>query len=106
MKNSLLAQNISIGGKTITGPLDPSIVTLSDLVNRITSFMVPLAGVILFLVLVWGGYDLMMSQGAPEKIKSARAKLTTGIIGFVLLALSYLIVRLISYIFGFGTGII
>ena len=48
----------------------------------------------------------MMSQGAPDKIKSAQAKFTTGIIGLVLLLLSYIIVRTLSGVFGLGGGII
>ncbi len=101
----MLAQRISIRGQPIEGPLK-GINTVGDLVNTLMNFLVPLAGVILLLVLIWGGYDLMMSGGNPEKVKSAQAKITTGVIGFVLLVLAYLIVRIISYIFGLQTGII
>ena len=90
----------------MTGVLDPKIKTLGDLVNRIIQFLIPLAAVILLVVFIWGGYDYMMSQGSPEKVKSAQAKITTGIIGLVLLLVSYVIVRLISQIFGLGGGII
>jgi len=47
-----------------------------------------------------------MSHGTAEKVKSAQAKITAGIVGFVLLMLSFLIVKLISFIFGIGSGII
>lgn len=114
MIKNYLSQKVCIGGQCIEGPL-PTLVgsagktefeTLGDLINKVVSFIIPLAAIILFFVLVWGGYDLMMSQGNPEKLKSAQAKITTGIIGFVLLILSYLIVKLISVIFGLGGGII
>ena len=106
MDNRYLAQQICIGGQCVTGVLDPKIKTLGDLVNRIIQFLIPLAAVILLVVFIWGGYDYMMSQGSPEKVKSAQAKITTGIIGLVLLLVSYVIVRLISQIFGLGGGII
>lgn len=106
MLNILLAQQTCIGGKCISGPLSPSIRTLGDLVNRVVQFLIPLAAVILLIVFIWGGYDYMMSQGSPEKVKSAQAKFTTGIIGMVLLLLSYIIVKTISGIFGLGGGII
>ncbi|OGK20366.1 hypothetical protein A3C98_05460 [Candidatus Roizmanbacteria bacterium RIFCSPHIGHO2_02_FULL_37_15] len=106
MDTRYLAQQVCIGGQCVTGALDPSIKTVADLVNRIVQFLIPLAALILLLVFIWGGYDYMMSQGSPEKLKSAQAKLTTGIIGFILLLLAFIIVRLISQIFGLGGGII
>ena len=100
-----LAQSINLGGSTIEGPLK-GIDTLGDLVTKMLGFILPLAGVVLLFVLIAGGYDFMMSQGNPEKIKSAQAKITTGIIGFFILAASFLIVRVISAIFGLGGGLI
>jgi len=69
-------------------------------------FLIPLAGIILLMVMIWGGYDYMMSRGQPEKIKSAQAKITTGIIGFALLVFSYIIAKLVATIFGLGQGIL
>lgn len=101
----ILAQQVDIGGQPITGPLQ-GINNLSDIVNKVVEFLIPLAGIILLLVLIWGGYDYLMSQGNPEKIKGAQAKITTGIIGFVLLVVSYVVVKLIAKIFGFDVGIL
>ena len=112
MKSILLAQSINIGGTTIKGPLDGTniigkkIETLGDMINVILPFTMSLAGILLFLILMWGGYDFMMSQGDPAKMKSARAKITAGVVGFILLMLSYLITKLVSYIFGVGEGIV
>lgn len=111
MKNQILAQSVNFGGQTIQGPLSIPGVSSGDLklghiIGRILQFMLPLAGIILLIVLIWGGFDFMMSQGNPEKLKGAQAKITTGLIGFALLIFSYLIVRLLSTIFGLQTGII
>lgn len=104
MNSKYLVQNFSISGSPIKGPL-VGIDNLSQLTNKIVSFLIPLAGVILLFVIIWGGYDFLMSQGTPEKIKSARAKLTSGIIGFTLLVFSYLIVKLIAWITGLRGGL-
>lgn len=104
MNNKLFAQSMTIGGQTIEGPLK-GIDSVGSLISKILQFLLPLAGVILLFVLIAGGYDFMMSQGNPEKIKSGRAKITAGIIGFVLLVISYLLVRVISSIFGLGNGL-
>ncbi|MEK7523178.1 MAG: hypothetical protein AAB569_06340, partial [Patescibacteria group bacterium] len=68
-------------------------------------FIMPMAGIILLFVLISGGYDYMMSQGNADKIKAGQAKITSGIIGFILLIASFLITRLIAAIFGLGGGI-
>src|SRR3989338_10939301 len=90
---------------SITGPLQ-GIDKLKDLINVLINVVLfPLAGVIVFFILIWGGYDLMMSQGEAEKIQSGRNKITTAIIGMVLLTISYLITKIIGYVFGLGGGV-
>ncbi|MFA5136061.1 MAG: hypothetical protein WC489_01570 [Patescibacteria group bacterium] len=105
MKGHLLAQTVNIGGTQIQGPLQ-GINTLADVVNTMLPLIFSIAGVLLFLILVWGGADYMTSRGTPEKVKSAQAKLTTALIGFFLLILSYFAAKLISYIFNTGQGIL
>jgi len=110
MVKNLLAQTVNFGGQTIEGPLQDSsgnsINNIGQLTSRVLSFLLPLAGIVLLFVFIWGGYDYMMSQGNPEKVKGAQAKITSGIIGLILLVASYLLVRVISTIFGLGTGIL
>lgn len=106
MKYSLLSQSVNLNGQTIQGPLDSKIGTLGDLISRILTFLMPAAGLILLFVLIWGGVDFMTAQGNAEKIKSAWGKITSGLIGFILLISSYLIVRLIAKIFGLESGIL
>lgn len=90
---------------TVTGPL-VGINNLGDLVNTLMSFLLPIAGIILFFILIWGGYDILMSQGDSDKVQSGKNKITAGVIGIVLLVLSYLITNILGYIFGVGDGLI
>ncbi|MCX7881107.1 MAG: pilin [Patescibacteria group bacterium] len=107
-----LAQSLCVGdpnNPTITpqclsGPLDSSINTLGDLINRLMQFIIPLAGIILFLVIIWGGYDFLMSGGNQDKIKSGKSKITAGLVGFILLSLAYFITKIIAKIFGLEGG--
>lgn len=99
----LIAQSVTINGQTIKGPLDSGINTLGDVINRVLLVVVPLGGIVLFLVLIWGGYDFLLSGGNPEKVKRGKAKITTALVGFFLLVFAYLIVKVISQIFGLGT---
>jgi len=103
-----LAQSLNIGTDNpvkIEGPLDSSVDSLGKIITKGLNFIMPMAGIVLLFVLISGGYDYMMSQGNPEKIKAGQAKITSGIIGFVLLIASFLITRLIAAIFGLGGGI-
>ncbi len=107
----ILSQSININGQPIKGPLEipgvsPDEITLGHIISRILSFILPIAGIILLFVLIWGGFDYMTSGGDANKIKNAQAKITTGLIGFGLLIFSYLLTKLISVIFGIQTGII
>ena len=99
MNKQLLAQSFTINGTgaTINGPLE-NISTLGDVVNKILPFTIAFGGIALFLILMWGGYDFLMSQGNPEKVKAGGAKITAAIVGFVLLVSSYLITRFINFI--------
>lgn len=105
MIHSVFAQEVNLNGVNIKGPL-VGYNTIGDVVNNVVPFVMSIAGIILFFILMWGGYDYLMSQGAPEKVKSANAKITAGVIGFVLLVLSFLITRIITYVFGIGGGAI
>lgn len=101
---NLLAQEITVGGQKIKGPL-VGIEKPADIINKLIPIVMGFAVIILFFVLVWGGYSFMTSQGNPDKLKAARGKITTAIIGFMLLIFSYLVVKALSTIFGLGTGI-
>ncbi|MFZ2206518.1 MAG: hypothetical protein WA061_03010 [Microgenomates group bacterium] len=105
MIKTVFAQDVNVNGMTIKGPL-VGFNSIADIINNVVPFIMSLAGVILFFVLMWGGFDYVTSQGAPEKLKTANAKITAGVIGFVILVLSFLITRILSYIFGVGQGII
>lgn len=103
----LLAQKIIIstveGEQAIEGPLK-GIDSITSVINVVLPFIYGLAGLLLFLYLAWGGYDFLLSQGSPEKVKSGQAKITAAIVGFILLVLSYLIVKVVSQVLGFSTS--
>jgi len=104
--NTYLAQLININGQPIQGPLDAQFQNIGSVVNLITRFMVPLGIIILLASFIWAGFDYLTSQGSAEKIKSAQAKMITGVIGFVILVFALIVVRLVASIFGIGQEIV
>jgi hypothetical protein len=67
-----------------------------NIVTSILSF----AGIVLFILLIVGGFKYLTSGGNPESVASAQKTLTYAILGIVLIALSYLILVLIEYLTG------
>lgn len=100
-----IAQRVTINGQVIEGPLK-NIDTVADLINQLTKFVYPLAGLLLFIYLIWGGYDYLLSGGNPEKIKAGQGKLTAAVVGFALLFIAYLLVKIIAQVFNLGGEVI
>ena len=103
-----IAQVLKISGVPgeIIGPLNtdpdkPQYNNLADIVNIAMPYLFSIAGIILFLMLVWGGFEFLTSMGDPKKAEGAKNKITSAIIGIVILFMSYWVVQLIDIFFGF-----
>ncbi len=59
-----------------------------------------LGGIVLFIMLIMGGFSYITSGGDPQKSAAARHTLTYAIGGFVLMASALLILKLIAIITG------
>lgn len=68
--------------------------------NNIASVVLPFAGIILFIALISAGIKFITAGGEPAKIQSARNTLTFAIAGIVLIALSFLILKVIETLTG------
>jgi len=59
---------------------------------------------VLFIMFVVGSFSYLTSFGNPEKVKKAQGTLKFAIIGFALFISSYLILRIIDFLFLGGAG--
>ena len=64
------------------------------------SYVYVVAGLILLLMLVSGGIGLMTSAGNPDKSKAAWGRITGGLIGFLIIFVSYFIAKIVEVLFG------
>jgi hypothetical protein len=55
---------------------------------------------------VWGGFDILTSQGNEEKVSSGAQKITSGVVGFILLLLAFFVTRVVAFVFGLDTSFI
>lgn len=74
--------------------------TPGGIVSRLLSFAFPLAGLILFVMLVWGGFEILIQAPSKKAIDAGRQRVTAALIGFMLLFASYWIWQIVEVIFG------
>jgi len=76
--------------------------SLGDIISALLPYIFVLAGLILFAFLIWAGFEFLTSAGDPEKVKAAQSKLTSAIIGFIIIFAAYWIAQILQIIFGVG----
>ena len=63
-------------------------------------FAFPIAGLILFVMLIWGGVEMMAGSATSKSVDAGKQRVTTALIGFLLLFASFWIARILEMIFG------
>jgi hypothetical protein len=66
------------------------------LLQFVINWSIRLLGVLAVLAVVISGIQYIVSQGSPEGVKSAKNRLTNAIVGLVLLALMFIILRFLG----------
>lgn len=70
------------------------------IISRLLLFAFPIAGLILFVMLVWAGFEIIMGSASGKSIDAGRQRATAAIIGFGLLFVSYWLMQIVEVIFG------
>ncbi|OGM09776.1 hypothetical protein A2W13_01180 [Candidatus Woesebacteria bacterium RBG_16_36_11] len=91
------------GGEVVDGVL--TIQSVEYLFNNIVAVALSIAGIVLFILLIMGGFKFITAGGEPAKVEGARKTLTSAIIGLVVIVLSFLILRIIQTITGVDTTV-
>ena len=73
---------------------------ITDIISLALKFVFPAAGILLLFYLVLGGFSLMTSAGDPKAMQSAKGKITSALIGFVIIFAAYWIVQIVGIILG------
>lgn len=85
---------------TINKPDEVKIVQLGPLIQNGIVVAMIVAAVITFAFLIWGGLQWIMSGGDKSKYEEARGRITAALIGLAIVALAWLLIKLVSYFFG------
>ncbi len=73
---------------------------LGEIVTGLLRYVFAGAGIILLLNLLFGGISLMLSRGDPKAIEAAKGRITTSLIGFIIVFAAYWVVQLVGAILG------
>jgi hypothetical protein len=76
--------------------------SIGEIITRVLTYLLPVAGLLLLLYLIYGGFMFMTSGGDPQKASTARGIITTALIGFVIIFIAFWIVQIVARIFGLG----
>ena len=104
----ILAQQLKIPGSTsaLQGPLPASkgFTNIASLVNNAMPILFPIAGILVLIYLIWGGFEYMTAMGDPKKAQSGRTRITQAVIGFFIIFTAYWITQLVAFLFGLKDG--
>ena len=78
----------------------PALSELNTVFSNVVEVALWFGGIILFIMLLVGGFKYITSGGDPKSVEGAKRTLTFAIVGFVLLASAFLILRFIAYFTG------
>jgi len=69
---------------------------LNEMIAWFYYFIVGISGLASFIMLVWGGFQWLTSIGSPTKISDAKDKITSAILGLIIVLASFLILKVIN----------
>ncbi len=99
------AQPVVQGSKfsSIANALDPlkgKYDNLGSIISSLLPYVLTAAGLVLFVMLIMGGFDLMFAGTDAKKAEAGKARITAAIIGFVIIFAAYWITQILEIVLG------
>lgn len=73
---------------------------VGDLINNIVPNLYIAGGLVIFIMIIMGGFTIISNAKDPHKIEEGTKTITSAIIGFVVLFASYWIIQIIQVVTG------
>jgi hypothetical protein len=73
---------------------------LGEIITTLLPYIYAIAGLALFVMLILGGITLMTAAGDPAKSKDGYGKITAGLIGFLIIFVSYFVTQIVEVVLG------
>jgi hypothetical protein len=101
----MLAQNLDEIQNTSGLPIWHLYVQPSFFITVILKYVFPIAGILMLVYLILGGFQLMVSRGEPKAIEGGKGKITNALLGFFIILVSYWLVSLLARVLGLDESI-
>jgi hypothetical protein len=69
------------------------------ILSQVLFFAFPLAGIILFVMIIWGGFEMLGEAATKKTMDAGRQRVKYALLGFILLFISYWLVAVIETVF-------
>ncbi len=84
-----------------TPGVSDQLTTPGAIVSRVLQFLFPLAGLVLFVMLIWGGFEILAkSVQGTKALEAGKNRITAAVVGFLLLFATYWMAQIIEAVFG------
>lgn len=83
--------------------INDSNLKFGNIITTALPYIFGIVGIILLLNIITSGFKMMTSKGDPKVMQSAQAKLTTSLVGIIILFASFWIVQIIMKFIGINT---
>lgn len=80
--------------------LNQGILTPGILISRVLLYVFPIASLILFIMLIWSGFQILAGASDKKSLDLGRQRATAALVGFTLLFVSYFIIQLLEVMLG------
>lgn len=81
-------------------PFSQDLSTPGGIISRFLLFAFPIAGLIIFVMVFWGGFEILAGSATKKSIDAGKQRITAAVVGFVLLFVSYWLIRLLEEVLG------
>lgn len=85
---------ISIGGGTF------DYTTPRGIISALLPYLFVFAGLILFVMLVWGGFEMLTGATDPKQQEAGKQRIIAALVGFFLIFSAYWLAQIVQTIFG------
>lgn len=90
----------SLNAAIFGGAPNADLTTPRGILSRLLPYLLTFGGLILFIMLIWGGFEMLTGAANPKSQEAGKQRITAAIIGFILLFSSYWLAQLVQSILG------
>lgn len=81
-------------------PLHNKFATPADIANSLLPYLFTIAGLVLFGMLIAGGFTMLTAATDPKKAEAGKTRITNAVVGFIIIFVAYWLTQILEIILG------